>query len=131
MLAFDAGLAQQIYGGSDMFLMPSRFEPCGLGQMIALRYGSVPVVRRTGGLADTVHEGPDGNGFVFKLAEPAALGAALGRALDAYADAGHWRDLVQRGMREDHSWSEAAKEYVRLYENAVIRARESTNPARV
>jgi starch synthase len=129
-LAFDADLAQRIYGGTDMFLMPSRFEPCGLGQMIALRYGSVPVVRRTGGLADTVREAADGNGFVFDLAVAPALSDALNRALDAFLDAERWRGLVERGMRDDNSWGVAAKEYERLYDRAIERAVIAQNPAR-
>ncbi|HLZ70409.1 MAG TPA: glycogen synthase [Dehalococcoidia bacterium] len=121
-LAFDADLAQQIYGGTDLFLMPSRFEPCGLGQMIALRYGSVPVVRRTGGLADTVDEWTDtngmGNGFVFDEADAHELEQALERALAVFARPNEWRRLVQRAMAEDNSWGGAAQEYVRLYEQA-------------
>ncbi|MHB8577904.1 MAG: glycogen synthase, partial [Dehalococcoidia bacterium] len=121
VLGFDADLAPQIYGGSDMFLMPSRFEPCGLGQMIALRYGSVPVVRRTGGLADTVQDwtGAEGNGFVFEKPEPDALAAALDRALDCFERPQAWRSLVRNGMAADNSWGEAARAYLRLYERAL------------
>ena len=114
-LGFDAALAQRIYAGSDMFLMPSRFEPCGLGQMIALRYGSVPVVRATGGLNDTVREGWDGNGFVFHQYEARHFMDAIDRALAAYADARSWSLLRTRGMREDNSWSNAAERYVGVY----------------
>ncbi|MDP3064415.1 MAG: glycogen synthase, partial [Chloroflexota bacterium] len=104
-LGRDHGLASLVYAGSDLFVMPSRFEPCGLGQLIALRYGSIPVVRRTGGLADTVSEGPQtGNGFVFRAATPEALVAALQRALDAYADRAAWRRLVERAMRCEYTW---------------------------
>jgi starch synthase len=117
-IGFDAALAQRIYAGSDMFLMPSRFEPCGLGQMIALRYGSVPIVRATGGLNDTVQEGYEGNGFRFHPAEPRHLAEAIGRALGAWRDAPSWRILQERGMRQDFSWAHAAGEYVRLYERA-------------
>jgi starch synthase len=132
-LAFDADLAQSIYAGTDMFLMPSRFEPCGLGQMIALRYGSVPVVRRTGGLADTVQEwnGVEGNGFVFDEATAAALVAALERAISTYFDADEWRRLVARGMSSDNSWRLAAGEYVHLYERAALAVHDAGNPARL
>ncbi len=116
-LGFDAALAQRIYAGSDLFLMPSRFEPCGLGQMISLRYGTVPVVRAVGGLADTIHE--PGNGFSFSAYEPAALEAAIGRAIAAFRTGGDaWTRLRARGMREDHSWSASARRYVEMYEAA-------------
>lgn len=117
-LGFDAGLAQRIYAGSDGFLMPSRFEPCGLGQMIALRYGSVPIVRATGGLNDTVREGWEGNGFVFHQYEPKHFIDAIDRALQAYRDTRSWAILRERGMREDNSWSYAAQRYVGVYERA-------------
>jgi len=113
---FDAGLAQRIYAGSDAFLMPSRFEPCGLGQMIALRYGSVPIVRATGGLNDTVREGWNGNGFVFHQYEAHHFIQAMDRALTAYRDVESWAILRERGMREDNSWTHAAKQYVGVYE---------------
>ncbi len=116
---FNAGLAQRIYAGSDAFLMPSRFEPCGLGQMIALRYGSVPIVRATGGLNDTVREGWSGNGFVFHQYEARHFIEAMERALLAYADKKSWALLRERGMREDNSWTHAAKAYVGVYEWAL------------
>ena len=115
-LGYDGALAQRIYAGSDAFLMPSRFEPCGLGQMIALRYGSVPIVRATGGLNDTVREGWDGNGFVFHQYEARHFIDAIDRALLAYRDADSWAILRARGMREDNSWSSAAGQYVGIYE---------------
>lgn len=118
-IGFDAALAQRIYAGSDMFLMPSRFEPCGLGQMIALRYGSVPVVRATGGLNDTVREGWEGNGFRFHPYEARYFADAIGRALAAYRNREGWEMLRERGMREDNSWSHAAHVYARLYLAAV------------
>lgn len=118
-IGFDAALAQRIYAGSDMFLMPSRFEPCGLGQMIALRYGSVPVVRATGGLNDTVREGWEGNGFRFHPYEARYFADAIGRALAAYRNREGWELLRERGMREDNSWSHAANVYARLYLAAV------------
>ncbi|MGQ9625421.1 MAG: glycogen synthase [Anaerolineae bacterium] len=122
-LTFNAALAQRIYAGSDMFLMPSRFEPCGLGQMIAMRYGSVPVVRATGGLADTVKDfNPttgEGNGFSFKPYEPMALYTALVRAAENYKHKGEWHKLMLRCMTADFSWSASARKYVDLYHRAL------------
>jgi starch synthase len=115
-LGFDAALAQQIYAGSDAFLMPSRFEPCGLGQMIALRYGSVPIVRATGGLNDTVREGFDGNGFVFHQFSTQHFNDAIWRALATYRDQASWLLLRERGMREDNSWAHAAERYAGVYQ---------------
>lgn len=114
-LGFDASLAQRIYAGSDAFLMPSRFEPCGLGQMIALRYGSVPIVRATGGLNDTVREGWSGNGFVFHQYEPRHFIESIERTLMAYAEPGSWALLRERGMRENNSWTNAAQQYSEVY----------------
>ncbi|HEY0931820.1 MAG TPA: glycogen synthase GlgA [Gemmatimonas sp.] len=113
---FDTAFAQQIYAGSDAFLMPSRFEPCGLGQLIALRYGSVPIVRATGGLADTVREGWDGNGFRFHPYEAGHFIDAIRRALVSYRDVEGWKLLRERGMKEDHSWTTSAKHYAGLYQ---------------
>jgi starch synthase len=134
-IGFDEGLAHLIEGGADIFLMPSRFEPCGLNQMYSLRYGTVPVVRFIGGLADTVCD-PEGapaatprgkavrqTGFVFADYSPAALLAALRRALGAYRDRRKWRALQVRGMKQDHSWDRSAREYVNIYEDAINRAR--------
>lgn len=118
-LGFDAAMAQRIYAGSDAFLMPSRYEPGGLGQLIALRYGSVPIVRATGGLNDTVREGYDGNGFRFHPYEPRYLIDAINRCLSAYRDINGWPLLRARGMREDHSWATSAQEYAGLYEWAL------------
>ena len=118
-LKFDAALAQRIYAGSDMFLMPSRFEPGGLGQLIGLRYGTVPVVRATGGLNDTVQEGYLGNGFRFHAYNVAELIDALDRALTTFEDQASWAILRERGMREDHAWDRSAKEYVDLYRRAL------------
>lgn len=120
---FDADLAQRIYGACDGFLMPSAFEPCGLGQMIAMRYGTVPVVRATGGLADTVFEGV--NGFTFERRDPMALVAAVARAAEAYRDCDRWRDIVLNGMRGDYSWDKSAQAYVDLYRNAVTARQHS------
>ena len=119
-LGFDAALAQRIYAGADLFLMPSRFEPCGLGQLISLRYGTIPVVRAVGGLANTVHDvdtqARKGNGFSFTPYEPAAFADAIQRALHRYkADGEPWSALRARAMREDHSWTASAKRYVEMY----------------
>jgi starch synthase len=127
-LGFDAGLAQRIYAGCDLFLMPSRFEPCGLGQLISLRYGTIPVVRAVGGLADTVRdldEHPrDGNGFSFIQYDRTAFSGALARALRAYRrDGDLWNELRARAMREDHSWTASAKQYVDVYRLAQKRYR--------
>ncbi len=115
-IGFDEDLARRIYSGADMFLMPSRYEPCGLGQMISMRYGTIPIVRRTGGLADTVHEGR--TGFLFVDPTKAALVDAARRARDAFRDAATWRQLVRNAMGEDFSWHASAKEYVSLYRRA-------------
>jgi starch synthase len=121
-LTFNATLAQKIYAGSDMFLMPSRFEPCGLGQMIALRYGTLPIVRATGGLADTVRDYDpttgEGNGFTFQAYDSMALYAAIVRALETYRHRLTWQQLMLRAMAADHSWSASAKRYVDLYRRA-------------
>jgi len=115
--AFDVDLAQRIYSGCDVFLMPSSFEPCGLGQMFAMRYGTVPVVRRTGGLADTVFEGE--NGFVFDERSAGALGAAVERCTAAFQDRDTWSQLVKAGMTGDFSWGKSAKDYVKMFHRAM------------
>lgn len=116
-LAFDNALAHRIEAGCDLFLMPSRYEPCGLNQLYSLRYGTVPVVRRTGGLADTVipRDGERGTGFLFEEYTPGALVDAVRRALGAYADPSAWRRLMVRGMRQDWSWDRSARRYLDLY----------------
>jgi starch synthase len=117
-LAYDEELARLAYGGSDIFLMPSAFEPCGLSQLIALRYGTIPVVRTTGGLSDTIVDADkdsDGYGFVFRdLSVPAFL-EAVNRALGAYRDSSRWRDIVARAMERDFSWTRSAQSYEKLY----------------
>ncbi|MBA2255440.1 MAG: glycogen synthase [Chloroflexi bacterium] len=127
---FDRHLARQIYAGVDVFLMPSRFEPCGQGQMIALRYGSIPLVRSTGGLADTIMDEDEdpvrGNGFTFLSATPAALVEAAERTLAAYRDQDRWDALQRRGMAEDFSWAAPARQYVAAYERA--RSMPRTSP---
>src|SRR5512139_1545230 len=121
--AFNESLARKIYGGSDVFLMPSHFEPCGLGQLIAMRYGAVPVVRATGGLADTVIDADRsagrGTGFTFKAYTARALIGALDRALAAYAELDRWRAVQCRCMAADFSWNASAQQYVELYRRAL------------
>lgn len=122
-IAFDAALAARIYAGSDLFLMPSRFEPCGLGQMIAMRYGSLPLVRATGGLADTVRDydpqvRPEGYGFVFEEYSAAALIATIERALAAYRETDTRLAVRRRAMSADCSWATSARAYVALYQQA-------------
>lgn len=114
---FDPDIAQRIYAGSDMFLMPSAFEPCGLGQMIAMRYGTLPIVRRTGGLADTVFEGV--NGFVFESKNSEELIHATGRAIKSFEEKAQWETLVARAMEIDHSWTKSAETYESLYVKAL------------
>ena len=113
-IGFDEALAHVIEGGADLFLMPSRFEPCGLNQMYSLRYGTVPVVRGVGGLVDTVRDGV--TGFVFQQYTAKALLETLRRALTAFDNPAKWRELQLAGMKEDHSWDRSAREYVRIYE---------------
>lgn len=116
-VGFNAPLAQRIYAGADIFLMPSSFEPCGLSQMLAMRYGAIPVVRATGGLVDTVPDmsRPDGIGVVFSDYSTGGLLAALARALAAYRNPGDWRYFVERAMRSEFSWSQAAQRYEDVY----------------
>jgi starch synthase len=126
-IGFDETLAHRIEAGADIFLMPSRFEPCGLNQMYSLRYGTIPVVRATGGLADTVRDSaePDGNGIRFTEYTPAALVDAVRRALDLFRNPKQWKKLQQAGMREDFSWDASAREYVKVYESVAGAAREN------
>lgn len=119
VLNFDLKLSHQIYGGCDILLMPSLFEPCGLNQMQALRYGTIPVVHATGGLADTIVDAtkePDrGNGYTFKPADADAFRDAMARALEGYRDKSFWNELISRAMHEDHSWEQAVEPYIELY----------------
>jgi len=122
-IGYEAELAHRIYAGADCFLMPSRFEPCGLGQLIALRYGTVPVVRRTGGLTDTVTEFDParraGTGFTLDAFAVDALLDAVRRAASAYRQPALWKALVRNAMAEDFSWEASAREYVTLYGKAL------------
>ena len=118
-IIFDEALAQQIYAASDMFLMPSLFEPCGIGQLIALKYGSIPIVRETGGLKDTIipynkYTG-SGNGFSFANYNSDELLAAINKALELYNDKVSWGKLVENAMLSDNSWANSAKNYMNLY----------------
>jgi len=124
-VTFDDSLAHLIYGGSDMFLLPSRFEPCGLGQLIAMRYGAIPVVRHTGGLADTVQDTDanieKGNGFVFQDYHPASLIEAVKRAEGFFYHKDAWQKLMKRNMLLDFSWEASAKMYQDIYRKAIKR----------
>ena len=121
-LGFIPALASRIYGGSDMFLMPSKSEPCGLSQLFALRYGSVPIVRATGGLKDTVLDSGilgEGNGFVFEDYNAHEMLHDIRRALDGYADAEGWAILRKRAMECDFSWGRSANDYIKLYKQLI------------
>jgi starch synthase len=122
-IGFDEALAHRIEGGADLFLMPSRFEPCGLNQMYSLRYGTVPLVRATGGLADTVQNFDPvtgrGTGFTFDEYSPQALLGTLRWALGVYDDRTVWRRIQEAGMRQDFSWDASAQQYVKVYERAI------------
>jgi starch synthase len=117
---FDPVLGRNIYAGADLLLMPSRYEPCGLAQMIAMRYGCIPVVRTTGGLKDSVQEGK--TGFLFTKPTPEALAEALTRALAVYASAGKWRRYQRNDMKEDFSWTRSARQYAVLYRSLLSRS---------
>jgi starch synthase len=123
-LEFNAAVAQHIYAGCDLFLMPSHFEPCGIGQMLAMHYGALPLVRETGGLADTVENydnGPAdrGTGFVFSWEEPEAVLSTLRWAVDTYRrKPAAWKRMQQRAMEIDFSWDKSARQYVEIYEKA-------------
>ena len=116
-IRFDPVLAQKIYAGSDIFLMPSRFEPCGLGQMIAMRYGTLPIVRETGGLAETVQN--EKTGFVFKQYKKEALLGIIKEALDFYKDRNKWRELIRNAMSQDFSWGKSAERYLEIYKKII------------
>ncbi len=128
---FDEGLAHRMEAGADLFLMPSRFEPCGLNQMYSLRYGTVPVVRAVGGLVDTVEDfdGKDrGTGFAFGEYSPQALLTAVRRALDVFRDRAAWAGIQDRGMAQDNSWDASAAKYEALYRRLAGEAPPSPSP---
>lgn len=118
---FDNVMAHKIEAGADMFLMPSRYEPGGLNQIYSLKYGTVPIVRATGGLDDTIDEQPDGggNGFKFRGYNSSDLMDAIQRALGVFRDKKEWAKIMKRGMMQDFSWEKPAQEYVRVYERAI------------
>lgn len=120
---FNPTLARRLYASSDIFLMPSRYEPCGLGQMIAMRYGTPPLGRRTGGLADTIVDFDDdpsrGNGFLFSEPSPEALHSTITRALELYKNKERWSQLMARCMAIDFSWDTSARKYVELYQKTL------------
>ncbi|MEO5702461.1 MAG: glycogen synthase GlgA [Gammaproteobacteria bacterium] len=125
-IGYQEELAHCIEAGADIFPMPSRFEPCGLNQIYSLRYGTVPVVRRTGGLADTIVDANPQNvksgtatGFIFDEPSPQALLAALLRAIDYFSNARKWQALARQGMAQDYSWQKSARQYISLYQQAI------------
>ena len=119
-IGFDPDLARRIYAGADMFLMPSKFEPCGLSQMIAARYGSVPIVRKTGGLGDSIlpydETNEAGNGFTFAGYSHSELAGAMHSALEVHGDAKKWAALAKRAMESDFGWGRSAGEYMKMYD---------------
>jgi len=120
IIGFDIKLARQIYAGSDMFLMPSKYEPCGLGQMISMRYGTVPIVRETGGLKDSVSNYPKkeknkGLGIIFKTFDSKNLTKAINSGLKNYKNTNQWEKMVEYNYNTDFSWKQPAKEYLKLY----------------
>jgi starch synthase len=125
-IRYDDALAHKIEAGADMFLMPSKYEPCGLNQIYSLKYGTVPVVRATGGLDDTIEEWNaelgTGTGFKFDGYEALDLLAAVDRALAAFRDKEAWQQLMRNGMARNYSWKQPAREYAAVYEEAARRA---------
>src|SRR5271155_3656430 len=119
-VAFDNTLAHKVEAGADMFLMPSRYEPCGLNQIYSLKYGTVPIVRATGGLDDTIEPWDartgKGTGFKFTAYNGEALLLTIRQALDAYRDPTSWQALMRNGMNKDFSWSASAREYGKIYD---------------
>lgn len=120
-LGFKPELSKKVYAGSDMFLMPSKSEPCGLSQMIALRYGSIPIVRETGGLRDSIKDSQDGegNGFTFANYNAHEMLYTIRRAIEGYQDKEGWKILVKRAMECDNSWGKSANEYIKLYKQVI------------
>jgi starch synthase len=121
-IRFDQALSRRIYAGTDILLIPSRYEPCGLAQMIAMRYGCVPVARATGGLRDTIRdidESRKGSGFLFYEAHPVALAETLRRALNVFHNPQRWSTIQRQGMLQDFSWERSARQYIRLYKKLI------------
>jgi starch synthase len=133
--AFNESRARFIYAGSDMFLMPSRYEPCGLGQMIAMRYGTVPIVHKTGGLADTVTpfnpKTGEGTGFVFDRYESTALSWGVSTAVELFQKKKLWRTIVENAMRQEFSWQHSVKEYMVLYRKTLRAPRRTVKTTTV
>ncbi len=117
-ILFDSGLSHRMYAGADILLMPSRYEPCGLSQLIAMRYGAIPVARATGGLKDTIKnfaEDNGGTGFIFTDASAAETANTLIKAINTYQAPSVWNTIIQNAMSQDFSWTESAKNYCSLY----------------
>ena len=124
-------MSHRIYAGADALLIPSRYEPCGLAQMIAMRYGCVPVARSTGGLRDTICDAagaPDSTGFLFAKAQADELAIALRRCIDLYQKRELWLALQRRGMAQDFSWERSARQYLELYKTLAARRRKRRAP---
>ena len=124
-IGFNEDLAHQIYAGADLFLMPSKFEPCGLSQLIAMRYGTLPIVRETGGLRDTVQPynefTGEGNGFSFTKFNAHDMLYTIRRALSIYHNSSEWKKIVTNSMNKDYSWARSAAEYEVLYTDLIER----------
>lgn len=122
VIGYDENLAHQMYAAADFLLMPSRVEPCGLNQLYAMRYGTFPIVRRTGGLKDTVMDmGENGNGICYEQATVADVIHSIGRAVELYNNQAKLNDLIEENMRIDHSWGKVAGQYINVYESLTIK----------
>jgi len=116
---YDPGLARQIYAGSDIFLMPSRYEPCGLSQMIAMRYGCVPIVSAVGGLKDTIYNNE--TGFIIEKPTPGRLATAIKKVFTVFADHTRWEEIQKAAMSQDFSWAVSARQYFQLYQRLLTK----------